>query len=104
MIYRHGDILLVPTNKTAGEKVSKGKSYILAYGEKTGHNHKLVADHKDTSFAVYEKNGEITLQLGVAGTLIHEEHKTLEVAPGTYRVVHEREKDHFTEAVRRVID
>jgi hypothetical protein len=37
-------------------------------------------------------------------TVSHEEHKTLKVAPGIYRVGKEREKDHFAGVVRKVID
>ena len=105
MTYRHGDILLVPTNKVAGKKVSKGKGYVLAEGETTGHKHLLTAQEKDASFVVCEDaHGNITIQLGVVGTLTHEEHKKLDIAPGTYKIVHEREKDWFALSVRRVVD
>lgn len=101
---RNGDILLVPTSKVEGKKVSKGKSYVLAYGEQTGHKHLLTASPQDTAFEVREKDGELTFVLGKMGQLTHEEHKQLTVSPGTYRVVHEREYNHFQHAVRRVVD
>jgi len=103
--YRHGDILLVPTEKTGVRKISKGQSHVLAYGEATGHRHLLTASPKDTAFSVFEdKKGTVTLILGQAGSLTHEEHKQLEVTPGTYKVVHEREYDYFALESRRVAD
>ena|SRR3990167_1014316 len=105
MIYRHGDILIIPTEKRKGKKVNKGKSYVLAYGEVTGHKHLLTADRQDTSFGVVEdENGNIVLTLGKSGVLTHEEHKKLEIQEGSYLVVHEREKDWFSMATRKVID
>lgn len=103
-MYRHGDLLLREVKKTPGlVSVQKTKSYVLAYGEVTGHKHLLQT--KTKSFGVWEdKDGMFYLDMPEAGSLTHEEHKKLVIAPGFYQIVHEREYDPFTEEMRQVVD
>src|SRR3990167_9344155 len=42
-IIRQGDITLVPADEPKTGKASSHKSFILAYGEATGHRHELMA-------------------------------------------------------------
>lgn len=103
-IYRHGDVNLVPTKKVKGELQTHDGSFILAWGEATGHNHTITVNDP-TKMKVHKlKNGAWLLTLEDVGTLVHPEHKPLEIPIGTYRVGGEREKDWFSMAVRRVID
>ena len=75
--FKHqGDIPFHPFNgEIKGTKVKHNGSVVLALGEKTGHKH-----------------------------VTHNQHGTLTIAPGTYRVGQEREVDHFAQVTRKVID
>jgi hypothetical protein len=91
---RQGDVLLrkikqIPAN--AKPKVRDNNRVILAYGEVTGHAHQI-AD-PDTSGAVLLTVAESAtfLRLTKKAQLIHEEHATIDLEPGAYEVVHQRE-------------
>lgn len=113
-MYRHGDVLLLPVEdpwleadiETEG---TERRSFILARGEVTGHHHKLAVDSGAPPLRVYtDKDNGGTAYVQVQdkeATLTHQEHNTLKVRPGFYRVVNQREFDpeaHRRE--RRVID
>ena|SRR3990167_1666209 len=100
ILYRHGDLLLYPVKELKGEEVKNNGQFILAEGETTGHKHLLVADRMTIK---QDQNGYY-ISLEKPGTLTHEEHKTLEIQPGKYFVRKEREKDWFSQAVRKVQD
>ena len=93
-LIRQGDVLIVPTNtvpaKTNRVERENGR-LILAHGEATGHAHAIIEEA--AQLVTSEQANE--LYLLVHGTepvsLVHDEHDTLTVAPGTYRVVRQRE-------------
>lgn len=94
---RHGDVILEKVDKQIlGE--SK-KEVILAYGEVTGHKHKLVSEQ---ILEVIYPDGRY-IELEQEGSLTHEEHDTLQIPPGTYKVLIQREVDLLGE-VRQVLD
>ena len=102
MIYRQGDVLLVPVDEVpAGKSVKReGSKLILARGEATGHHHAVMernAELIESAEAVYLKIMEAPAHL------THQEHATITVAPGTYRVVRQREYQP-KELPRRVVD
>lgn len=90
-MYRQGDVLLMQIDEmpgTAKEGTPDGERIVLAYGEVTGHAHAVAAElarifvDKETRF----------LHVGDDGAnLVHEEHATIALAPGVYRIVHQRE-------------
>lgn len=87
-----------------GEKIKHGGSFVLARGEVTGHSHRItVADPKKMSL-VRLPDGRMFISLLEIGTVTHEEHPPIVLAPGTYEVGNEREKDWFQDSVRKVID
>lgn len=103
--FKHqGDIPLYPfKGKLVGEKIEHTGSVVIALGEATGHHHKLsVIDPNDLEI-VKVANGYV-FRLTSEGTLTHQEHLPITLAPGVYRSGHEREKDWFVLSVRRVID
>lgn len=105
MDYKHqGDITFIPiTGKLTGKKEEHSGSYIVGYGEATGHHHKVtVANPDDLEIVAIE--GGYVMRLKSEGTVTHQEHQPITLAPGLYRVGHEREMDYFSMAVRRVID
>lgn len=104
-VIRHGDVNLFATKLPKGaKKVEEVSSKTIAYGETTGHNHTITIDAPDTTFEIYEHNGNRYIALGGRATLTHPEHKTLTIAPGVYVQGQERERDHFAHVTRKVID
>lgn len=103
-IYRHGDIGIIPINKIKKEyKVIKNN--ILAWGEATGHNHKILPKTKEDIVEVYEnEKGELAVKVKGKAVLTHQEHKTIEIPTGTYMVQREREYDYWSLSTRKVID
>ena len=100
-----GDILLKPIAKIEDLKsIYKGDSYVLAYGEVTGHKHLLIAE-PETSFEVLVDNkGNTYIQMSARGKLTHEEHKEITILPDFYVVGNEKEYNYFGLEIQRVID
>ena len=96
---RHGDVIIEQiTTLPKGVKLEKTTNPVLAEGEVTGHFHRLqspclFAQHGDEKF--FRIDREILLT--------HEEHDTLKIPKGTYRVRLQREVDLLGE-VRTVLD
>ena len=87
---RQGDVLLVRIEAipdTARPVARDNGRVVLAYGEVTGHAHAI------SSAAATQLHDDIEryLRLTSAATLQHEEHAAIELAPGTYRIVIQRE-------------
>lgn len=101
---RHGDINFSPVTKSVGETVNHNGSFIVGYGEATGHHHRITVKNPTDLVIRKDAEGDYYFELKSKGTLSHEEHKTITIPPGTYKKIHEREKDWFSLSVRRVID
>ena len=103
-ILRHGDISFHPINKAEGEIIKHNGSFVLAEGETTGHKHVITTENIADMEVRRASDGGYILTLKKAGTISHEEHKTIIVPPGTYQVGKEREMDWFSLTTRKVID
>lgn len=102
---RHGDLNLHPVTKIEGKVVKHTGSFVLQEGETTGHKHVITTPRLEDMEVRRMDDGSICLTLKAEGTLTHEDHKKIIVMPGTYKIVQEREVDHFSESiVRKVID
>lgn len=103
--FKHqGDIPLYPhEGPITGEAVKHNGTFVLALGEATGHHHRIEVAHLNDMQIVKTEGGYI-LTLKKEGTITHQEHLSITLAPGTYRTGHEREKDWFSMATRRVVD
>lgn len=101
---RHGDILLRPVSKAAGELIHEGMEYVVAEGEATGHRHTLSTQTKNGIRVFQDAEGNRYLDVTGQARIRHQEHKELEVEPGHYQVVIEREFDYFSQEIRRVAD
>lgn len=97
---RQGDVLLVKVASAvpAAAKPVLGE-VILAYGEVTGHAHRVI--EKDKA-AYFDANAERFLQLAERTALTHEEHSAIILDRGVYRQAFQVED--FGEEVRRVAD
>lgn len=116
-LYRQGDVLLVAitNDDVPGDakpvRRERGKT-ILAHGEVTGHHHAILEPEAELVGVPTDGQTLVTadeaaeLYLLVHGTesvaLTHQEHATVTVDPGTYRVV--RQREYTPEQLRRVAD
>lgn len=99
--YRQGDVLLVRVENLNPQatKDSQDDSVVLAYGEVTGHAHRLSAPG---GIASYSLAGETFVQLTQPGKVTHEEHDPIALSEGTYKVV--RQREYTPERIVRVSD
>lgn len=102
---RQGDVLLVEVDElpegTTIVPRDNGR-LVLAYGEVTGHAHVVDAPPAEATLLTTKENARF-LQLVSAAPLVHEEHATIELAPGVYRQVPQEEWSDSMEP-RRVVD
>jgi hypothetical protein len=97
-MFRQGDVLIVPIPETAvaatalaaGPQERRGETpMILALGESTGHAHAVVG-----AGCLYPAPSEAEpafLHLPRGGRVVHEEHGTIPLPEGWFRVVRQRE-------------
>ena len=102
--FRNGDLSFHPIAKPENLKaVPFTGEYILALGESTGHSHRLTAV-KDAVRMYRDDAGALVLEVLGKTIITHEEHKTIELVPGWYRMANEREFDYFGNSIIRVQD
>jgi hypothetical protein len=99
-LYEQGDVLLFleaipPTNNFKKELVND----TVQHGE-SGHSHRLAGEYE--YFETPQKTRH--LRIVTPCDLYHEEHKTIVLPPGEYRIGIVQEYDHFEEEARQVID
>jgi hypothetical protein len=97
--YQQGDVTIKPVLAipTAATRIA---GRVLAEGEATGHKH--LAEALDVQLFLYD--GILFMRAPVGTTVVHEEHRVLEIPPGDYQIGTVREYDHFGEQARDVID
>ena len=101
-MYRQGDVMIVPCGQIP-KKITELKPehgrVVLAEGEVTGHFHAMLSDQvtmfRDDAMARF-------IDVKSEAKLTHDEHDTINVPKGVYRVIRQREYD--PEAARRVAD
>lgn len=84
--YRQGDLLIekIPARQFS-QYAARVENRVLAYGEVTGHSHRLAGGD------LWQDRGEMIAVLDAPTDLIHEEHATITLPEGTYRVIRQRE-------------
>lgn len=102
-VYRQGDVLIMEVEKLPEEELKpvppdKGRN-ILAYGEVTGHSHALM--EKDCTLTE-TKAGARYLSVPVEAPLRHEEHDTINIPAGIYRII--QQVEYQKEFIRPVVD
>ena len=103
--YRQGDVLIERVGSLPA-KLTKlkrdGGRVILAHGEVTGHAHAIADEHVDL-FSSAEDAGVTFLEIRQAmAALKHDEHSTIQLPKGNYRVV--RQREYSPQEIRRVAD
>jgi hypothetical protein len=98
---RQGDVLIervteLPQNI---QKQKRGKRIVLAEGEVTGHAHAI---YDKTTESYVNAEGELFLSANTATEIRHEEHGTIKLPVGTYRVI--RQREYSPGEIRQVLD
>jgi hypothetical protein len=94
-VYRQGDVLIVALDAIPSDQiqyteiprdavsVSRGPhGFALADGKATGHTHRIDSEHA----SLYQLDGVRFLVVSAPVELVHEEHGTITIPPGAYRV------------------
>lgn len=103
--YRQGDVLIerigsMPRNLTNIDR--ENGRVILAHGEVTGHAHALTAPGCELFSAEGEAGATFLEVRDAMAALSHDEHATINLPAGNYRVT--RQREYSPEAIRNVAD
>jgi len=104
---RQGDVYFIPVDKipSGGKKRENG---IAAYGEVTGHSHRLsepsmaIAQVIECGDGLFLHVSDPGISLTGGAMFLHEEHGPVTLPAGNYRIRIQRE--YSPEAIRNVID
>lgn len=104
MICRQGDVLIVRVGDLPRDSVAQNRDererVILAHGELTGHAHAI---HDRGARLLETAARAVFLEVtDETASLVHEEHKTVELPKGVYRIV--KQTEYSPEALRNVAD
>lgn len=113
VIYRQGDVMLIRVDSipdTATDQTPDDR-IVLAYGEVTGHAHAVYpevmvidgAPVKKLPAKIWDAGAERFLQVLEKTALKHEEHSAIELEPGAYKVIRQREYTDETERMERLV-
>lgn len=102
MIYRQGDVLMLANaqlpDRAKPVEPANGK-VILAWGEVTGHHHRI---EEPAKARLWDAGAERYLQVLEQCVLVHEEHAPVTLPPGTYLIP--TQVSMTAGALRRVVD
>jgi hypothetical protein len=103
-MYRQGDVLIIAVSaipEMLDPIDREGGRVVLAHGEVTGHAHAIRAE----GAALFRDPKLMAVFMTVTDTpvaLEHDEHDTIMLPPGNYRVI--RQREYSPEAIRNVAD
>ena len=106
---RQGDVFCekIDKNKISSTAQKQEFNGIVAYGEVTGHSHKIVSPSLAVMDTLIDKNGDIYVHSAKEDIeIIHDEHGTVKLDAGEWWLIsHQREYDPLAvERERRVQD
>lgn len=93
---RHGDVFIDPCAAPPRAGRQRLNHLRLAEGEVTGHSHRVVAldgsnlSDKEAEL-VLSADGRLFLRAKCQVAVIHQEHARIEIAPGWYQIIGQRE-------------
>jgi len=97
VIYRQGDVCIRKVAKLPDGL--KKKDSILAYGEVSGHKHRLTGSAHQV---FVNPKQEQFIQVSEKTELVHEEHGTIELEEGSYAVI--LQEEYTPQGMKRVQD
>jgi len=96
VMHRQGDVLFVKVADLPPELVER-KSDVVVEGEATGHAHRLTAGQ------IWQtREGQLFLSAAGGASIVHEEHGPIELEPGYWQVI--RQREYSPEEIRWVMD
>ena len=104
-IARQGDVLIrsVQTIPAEAKPVQRDRGrVILAYGEVTGHAHEIADPDASGAVLLTVAESATFLRLMKKTQLVHQEHGPIDLMPGTYEVLRQREYSYGES--RKVLD
>lgn len=107
-IYRQGDVLFTRVARLPKGDRKKRQNATVAYGEVTGHSHRLAVEDQvaaevlEIGAGLYVHVSEAGVRIAGGCTFVHEEHGPVTLPPGNYRV--EIQREYSPEAIRDVRD
>lgn len=103
-VYRHGDVIIFKLDEKDLPQFTskKATSLTLAYGEVTGHSHKLTGDLELLEAELNQD--EIMFRVHTQGLLKHEEHDQIVLESGLYLKVNQVEYDPYQDLITRIRD
>ncbi len=96
-MYRQGDVLVRKIEKLP-KRAKKLETDIIVMGEATGHAHRI------QNGDIFRSGPTMFLHANKGAALVHEEHATIELDPGFYEVIRQREFDPITQRDPWVVD
>ena len=91
-MYRQGDVLIVEAHLPDQDRyLAEAKDRILVYGESTGHAHRVDGPREVIVYDLWGRDKYISAPTPFR--LVHDEHDTIEIPEGFYRVIRQREYD-----------
>jgi len=102
-IYRQGDVLLMKIEEipAGADKVKRENlEIILAHGEATNHTHAIAS--MDATLFMTKDSLERFLRVDKTVRLRHQEHDTIIIEPGDWKVI--QQKEYHPEEIRNVAD
>lgn len=88
-MWRQGDVLIMEASRPARLPESRASDNVLVYGEATGHAHRVQGD----TATVFDVGDIKEIDAPKGFSVVHEEHATIELPEGYYRVRRQREYD-----------
>lgn len=104
---RQGDVFVERVRTVSGKPVQADR-IILAFGEVTGHCHEVIVAEPEVDVDTppaqlfEEPDGTRYLLVERACQLVHQEHGTIALSPGAYKVT--RQREYSPEEIRNVAD
>lgn len=96
MQFRQGDILFEKVDDIpASAQANPERGGVVAYGEHTGHVHEVVGEdvllYEIAPLSGDELANRLFANVPMGGTVTHQEHGPIELPPGRYEVIRQRE-------------
>jgi len=103
--FQQGDVIIERIDELP-EGIKKLDGFVLEEGETPGHFHELaVMEPEKKQVSVFEDNEHQKYMQNFIGTMLtHQEHKAIEIPPGTYRIRKVQEFNHLQNQSRPVVD
>jgi hypothetical protein len=96
IMHRQGDVLFLKVADLPAALIER-QSDVLVEGEATGHAHRLTEGK-----AWQTREGALFLSAVAGSRMVHEEHASLELEPGDFQVI--RQREYSPQAIRWVVD